>query len=249
MPFTVSHTVVALAARRTPLPVAAVAVGAMAPDAVLFAPFLPPYTFTHSWTGVVTIDPVVALVVLAVWWWLVRPAWAGAVPGVRARLPEDWGRRPRWSLRGAVAVIVACLVGIATHVVWDAFSHDAGWGVRAVPALRDDVVPGYPWWALVQDLSSVLGLVALLVAAIVWWRRRAPRAVAPLGRASLVVVTVAGAVVVLVVLVVAARVLVAGRGVGLVVEDLAFRVPPTVAVVLVVGAVVLLLVGRRRSRD
>jgi hypothetical protein len=246
VPFTVSHAVVALAVRRTPLPVAAVAVGAMSPDAVLFAPFLPPYWFTHSWTGVVTIDLVVALVVLAAWWGLVRPAWTGAVPGVRARLPEDWGRRPRWSLRRTAAVVVACLVGSATHVVWDAFSHDAGWGVRLIPALRDDVFAGYAGWALVQDLSSVLGLAGLVVAAVVWWRRRAPREVPPLGRGPLAVVVAAGVVVVLVALVVAARVLAAGGGVGLVVTDLAFRVPPTVAVVLVVGAVALLSVERRR---
>ncbi|KAI3473397.1 hypothetical protein Pfo_031664, partial [Paulownia fortunei] len=48
VPFTVSHAVVALATRRLPVPVAAVAIGSMAPDTVLFArPFLPPYEDAH----------------------------------------------------------------------------------------------------------------------------------------------------------------------------------------------------------
>lgn len=38
MPFTISHAVVALPFRHTVLPAAAVAVGSMAPDAVLFVP-------------------------------------------------------------------------------------------------------------------------------------------------------------------------------------------------------------------
>lgn len=250
MPFTVSHAVVALAARRTPLPVAAVAIGSMAPDAVLFAPFLPPYEVTHSWIGVVTIDLVVSLVVLAVWWWLVRPAWADAVPGVRDRVPDDWrrgaaARRPRWSARGVLTVVGACLLGSVTHVVWDAFSHRTGWAVQAIPVLRAGVL-GHPVWAVVQDGSSVLGLAVLVVVAVVWWRRTTPRSLPGVGRTERVVTAAAGAVVVVAVVGLAARVLVGGGGAGGILLELAFRLPVVVAVVLVVGAVVLLAARRMR---
>ncbi|MGN6407338.1 MAG: DUF4184 family protein [Curtobacterium sp.] len=250
MPFTDSHAVVALAARRTPLPVAAVAVGAMAPDAVLFAPFLPPYVVAHSWVGVVTIDLVVALVVLVAWCYLVRPAWAEAVPGVRERLPASWSSPPRAGdrpVRRTVAVVVACLVGSVTHVVWDAFSHEAGWAVQAIPFLRAGPA-AYPVWAGVQDGSSVLGLLGLVVAAAVWWRRSAPRRMPPPARRELGVVIAAGAIVVLAVLGITGRVVLGGGGVAGIVTELAFRLPVVVALVLVVGAVALLAGRRRRSR-
>ncbi|WP_022905430.1 DUF4184 family protein [Curtobacterium sp. B18] len=248
MPFTVSHAVVALAARRTPLPVAAVAVGAMAPDAVLFAPFLPPYVVAHSWVGVVTIDLLVALVVLAAWWCLVRPAWADAVPGVRERVPQAWSHRPprpERPVRRLFTVVVACVVGSVTHVVWDAFSHQAGWAVQAIPFLREGPV-GYPVWAGVQDASSVLGLAGLVVAAVVWWRRSTPRVLPPLRGSERAVVVVAGVVVAVAALGLAGRAFLGGGGVAGVVTELAFRLPVVVALVLVPGAVGLLVVRRRR---
>ena len=48
MPFTVSHAVVALPAVRGPLPAAAVAAGAMAPDVPLFLPGGLDYAATHA---------------------------------------------------------------------------------------------------------------------------------------------------------------------------------------------------------
>ncbi|WP_181429215.1 DUF4184 family protein [Curtobacterium sp. MCSS17_008] len=245
MPFTVSHAVVALGVRRLPVPVAAVAVGSMAPDAVLFAPVLPPYTAAHSWWGVPTIDLAVSLVVLAAWWFLVRPAWAPVVPGLRRRLPTTWERRPVLGRRDVLPVVLGCVAGSVTHVVRDGCTHESGFVVLAWPALRDASVGGRPLPFLLQDLSSVLGLLALLAAAAVWWRRARPRSTGPLRPVQVAVPVVALAVVVAVSLVVAARVLLAGGGVGATVTALAFRVPPLVAVVLLVGAVVLLALRRR----
>lgn len=246
MPFTVSHAVVALAARRLPVPVAAVAIGSMAPDAVLFAPFLPPYEDAHSWWGVPTIDLAVSLVVLASWWFLVRPAWSPVVPGLRRRLPRGWGRPPSLGVRNVLPVVVGCVLGSVTHVVWDGFTHESGFVVRAWPALRDSTVGGYPLPFLLQDLSSVLGLLALLVVAAVWWRRTGARPVEPLRAVERAVPFVAVAVVVVLALVVGIRALLAGDGVGGAVTALAFRVPALVAVALVVGAVVLLAARLRR---
>lgn len=252
MPFTVSHAVVAFAARRTPLPVAAVAVGSMAPDAVLFVPWLPPYAATHSWTGVVTVDLAVALVVVAVWWWLVRPAWMRALPALAVRVPEEWTARPRPSARGAAVTLVGCVLGSVTHVLWDACSHRDGWVVEAVPALQATVA-GHPVWALVQDGSSALGLLALLVVAAVWWGRSRPEGARPVpggrrtGREARLTAATCVAAVVLVGAARCGAVAVAGGGAGAVLVTAAFTVPPVVSVVLVVGAVVLEVVRRSRG--
>ncbi|GAA1491884.1 DUF4184 family protein [Curtobacterium herbarum] len=265
MPFTISHAVVALPFRRSALPVAAVAVGSMAPDAVLFAPVLPPYGFAHSWPGVVTVDLAVSLVVLAAWWFLVRPAWTPVLPArYRAQLP-GWDRPERIPPTRIPQVVLACLLGSVTHVVWDACSHPDGWVVRHVPSLRSEV-GGHPVSALVQDGSSVGGLLLLLVLLLRWARRAAAASdVAAVGRASrpdrAAVATVrsereartvpvaALAAVLLVALVTAGSVALDDGGVGTVVLREAFALPPTVAVTLVVGALVLLLVRRGRTTD
>jgi len=250
VPFTVSHAVVALGARRLRLPVAAVAVGAMAPDAVLFAPFLPDYAVTHSWWGVATVDLAVSLVVLAVWWWLVRPAWAPVVPGVRRRLPAAWACRPRLRARSVPPVVVGAVAGSVTHVVWDGFTHGSGFAVRSFAALRETAVAGYPLPFVLQDASSVLGLLTLLLAGAVWWRRACPRVLPAVPAAQSVVVAAAAVTVLGVTGAQAAAVLLTGGSIGDLVVVLAFRVPVTVALTLVVGAVALLAirhVGERRS--
>lgn len=253
MPFTVSHAVVALGVRRLPVPVAAVAVGSMAPDAVLFAPVLPPYAAAHSWWGVLTVDLAVSLVVLAGWWLLVRPAWAPVAPGLRRRLPAAWAsnrdRRadtPR-SVRDLLAVVVGCVLGSTTHVVWDGFTHTSGFVVRAWPALRGARVGDTPLPFLLQDASSVLGLLALLVAAVVWWRRAPVRQVGSRRPVETAVVVTAVGAVALGAVVVALRVLLGGGTASDAVVALAFRVPALVVVALVLGAVLLLVLRRRRD--
>jgi hypothetical protein len=265
VPFTISHAVAALPFRRSVLPVAAVAVGSMAPDAVLFVPALPPYGFAHSWVGVVTVDLAVSLVVLAAWWFLVRPAWTPVLPArYRTQLP-DWDRPERVPPSRIPLVVVACVLGSVTHVVWDAFSHPDGWVVLHVSALRA-VVGGHPVSSLVQDGSSVGGLLLLVVLLLRWARHAASASdVAEAGRASRPDGAVVGtdrsgrearitpvaalAAVLLVALVTAGSVLRGGGGVGTVVVREAFVLPPTVAVTLVVGALVLLLVRRSRVAD
>jgi hypothetical protein len=268
VPFTISHAVVALPFRRSVLPVAAVAVGSTAPDAVLFVPALPPYGFTHSWPGVVTVDLAVSLVVLAAWWFLVRPAWTPVLPArYRARLP-GWDRPERLTASRIPLVVVACLLGSVTHLVWDACSHRDGWVVAHVPALLSDV-GGRPVYALVQDGSSAGGLLLLVVLLLRWTRpAHTARNTAGVGRASRpdgAVLTdravpaghsgrearttpaVALAAVLLVALVTAGTAVGHGGGAGTVLVREAFVLPPTVGVVLLVGALVLLLVRRRRS--
>ncbi|RUQ10105.1 DUF4184 family protein [Curtobacterium sp. HSID17257] len=248
VPFTVSHAVVALAARRTLLPVAAVAVGSMAPDAVLFAPFLPRYEDAHSWWGIPTIDLAVSLAVLAVWWFLVRPAWAPVVPGLRRRLPSGWGRRPVLTARDVLLVVVGCVLGSVTHVVWDGFTHPHGFVVLAWPALRETTVGGYPLPFFLQDVSSVLGLLALLVVAAVWWRRADVGPAEPLRPSERLVPIAALALVVVLALAVGTRALLGGAGIGGTVTALAFRVPALVGAVLVVGAVALLVARAGSAR-
>ncbi|PZF64173.1 hypothetical protein DEJ33_12140 [Curtobacterium sp. MCPF17_047] len=265
VPFTISHAVVALPFRRSALPVAAVAVGSMAPDAVLFVPALPPYGFTHSWLGVVTIDLVVSLVVLAAWWYLVRPAWTPVLPSRYCAQLPGWDRPERVPPSRVPLVVVACVLGSVTHIVWDALSHPHGWVVLHVSALRSEV-GGHPVYSLVQDASSAGGLLLVLVLLRQWtrhartagdvagvWRasRPDPAVVAPdhTGREARITPVVALAAVLLVALVTAGSGLGRGGGVGTVVVREAFVLPPTVAVTLAAGALVLLLVRRARAAE
>lgn len=179
MPFTPSHAVVALPFVRTPLLPAAVAIGSMTPDLSLFVRGTPvTYHVTHT---NVAVAASVALVLVALWYGLLRPAVRSLSPRwLAARLPDDWDAPglPRWWYRRRPAVsgalvIVSTVLGVVTHIVWDAFTHEGRWGTKLVPALAESwgPLPGLKW---VQHGSSVAGLVVLAIAGALWLRRRAP---------------------------------------------------------------------------
>ncbi len=177
MPFTLSHAVVALPFRRTVLIPSAIAIGAMVPDVPLFFPIRPvadAYWATHSWWGVITIDFALAALLFAVWRILLRPAVTALSPGwLRGRLPEGWDRAQRAVVKTRTIVLVACslVMGSATHVFWDLFTHPARAGAEWLPALAEmwGPLPGYDW---AQYASSVAGLLILVIWAVVTLRTR-----------------------------------------------------------------------------
>jgi len=199
MPFTPSHAVVALPFVRTPLVPAAIAIGAMAPDLPLFARGLPlhaagvSYGRTHdlAWLPATIL---LALALLLVWRCALRPAARELSPRwLAARLPGEWdrgaagaardtlaitavrepGRPQRWlvSWGGMLLLVASLAIGVVSHIVWDLFTHEARWGVEALPVLDEQWGPllGYKW---LQHGSSVIGLAIIGIWMLVWLRRR-----------------------------------------------------------------------------
>ena len=137
MPFTPSHAVVALPFLRTPLVPAAIAIGAMAPDLPLFVRALVPrYPVTHDLRWL-PLTMAIALALLLVWRCVLRPATRELSPlWLAARLPAEWdaGWRaaaketlPSW--RGILLLVASLAIGVASHIIWDLFTHEGRWGV------------------------------------------------------------------------------------------------------------------------
>lgn len=180
MPFTPSHAVIALPFVRTRLVPGAVAVGAMTPDVPLFVRATPiTYAGTHDlwWLPGTT---VLALALLVVWRIVLRPTAAELSPRWLAeRLPASWGKGAVAALRetfppsfGRIVLLgVSLLLGVASHILWDAFTHEGRAGSSLLPGLAElwGPVPGYTW---LQHGSSVLGLLILGVWALAWLRHR-----------------------------------------------------------------------------
>ncbi|MFD3522962.1 DUF4184 family protein [Streptomyces sp. NPDC058653] len=191
MPFTLSHAAAVLpgirrdGTSRGPLLASALVAGSMAPDMTYFAATAVPEAMefgevTHGPLGVFTVDVLIAGALVGLWLMLREP--------VLALLPTSWQGRAYAFVRGpdrrgeprsslAARFYLSAVLGAATHVVWDAFTHIDRWGTRTVPAL-DNVVAGFPLYTYTQYGTSALALVALCwftVSAL----RRLPRSPAP----------------------------------------------------------------------
>jgi hypothetical protein len=201
VPFTGSHPAVVLPLLGTPLPASALVIGSIAPDVPYFL-IGRPAGDTHTALAVVSTDLLIGAAVWLVWHGLLAgPALAAAPAGARARLD---GRvrvgvpvRLR-SARDAVLTVLALVVGAATHVLWDEFTHAEGWGPEHLDVLRSTPggLPAYGW---AQHASGVVGALAIGWWVRRWWVRTPPRPVPPSGRVArwvwpslLAVATVAG---------------------------------------------------------
>jgi hypothetical protein len=113
------------------------------------------------------------------------PVLALGPAGWRERVPRPAGRVP-W-----LGAVVSVVVGAATHLLWDAFTHTDGFAVRHWAWLRVSVVGPHRLYNVVGYVSSAGGLLLLAVLAGRWYRRapRAERAWPVLPRAGRLIVT------------------------------------------------------------
>lgn len=164
MPFTVSHAAAALPLRRwskNRLPLSALMIGSMAPDFAYFYSHAAERLVTHSVQGLFTFAWPVGFFV---WWVFVRFL---EVPTI-ALLPDPWNRRftptgkLTWKLFAWVSA--ALIIGAASHILWDAFTHRGSFITRA-SSLFDAHLPGMRWLPLYEVLQIVSSVVGLLILA------------------------------------------------------------------------------------
>jgi hypothetical protein len=107
----------------------------------------------------------------------------GAVaPDVAAHLPHggpfalrDYGVlgtvRHRW-----LVTVMSAVLGAASHLCWDAFTHPTVDGVRPLfAALWREALPGRPWWEVLSTASDVVGFAAAAALALHLGRARVLR--------------------------------------------------------------------------
>jgi len=163
VPFTISHAAAVLPLHRLSghkLPMSALMIGSMAPDFGYFFSFESSRLVTHSVTGLFTFALPVGLFV---WLFYVHILEKATI----TLLGDSWHTRfarteamtPALIARACVAIVV----GAATHILWDAFTHRGTLATDIFPALVGPT-PGMSWlpiYHFLHGLSSVVGLVVL----------------------------------------------------------------------------------------
>ncbi len=169
MPFTPSHVAAVLPLRgRLGLPFAALAAGSMSPDLPYFLPFGAsiPRHVTHSALSVITWDLVFGLAMWVTWRTLAPVLHDVAPAPIRNRWRLPTAPAPQWW-----AVALAVMIGAATHVVWDSFTHAGYWGSSLAPLAAIYPSPRGPMFGFryLQYVSGAIGLAIVL-----WFGYRQP---------------------------------------------------------------------------
>jgi len=169
MPYSLSHAIVALPIRvvaRNKIPLAAVIVGSVSPDIPYFIALTPVHAPGHSIMGALVYCLLPSFLILAVWYrWLeIHTLQLFGLPQARHNFSKSY----------LVRIAIGVLIGVYSHVLWDATSHYNGifvaqsefWNTRYY------ALPLFKWN---QYVSGVLGLLALLIWYIKLWRDASPR--------------------------------------------------------------------------
>ncbi|MFD0305756.1 DUF4184 family protein [Streptomyces sp. NPDC127119] len=179
MPFTLSHPAAVLPLLRRPFGRTALVAGALAPDMPYFVvttglpvsaqswyePFVNATT-SHTALGAVTVSLPYALALWALLHLGHRPLASLLpipAPGPPPRTTGALSRRAGW-------IVLSALIGIATHLAWDAFTHHDGFFVTHAPWLSSPLAGSLTWARALQHASTVGGLA---VTTVYVWRRRA----------------------------------------------------------------------------
>jgi hypothetical protein len=169
MPFTISHTAVVLPFSRWLARwqiLSAATIGAMVPDFRIFFPGMPRWE-THSMVALFTFCLPVGLITYWLFQGLIKTPIIEVLPeGPYARWRPLAAQANIRSIRQWLLAAAGMLAGALTHLIWDAFTHVGGRGVRLFPVLDDSIIEvgsrHIPAMYLLQDLGSLIGLGAVL---------------------------------------------------------------------------------------
>jgi hypothetical protein len=189
MPFTVSHVAAALPLRRLNLVWSAFVVGSMAPDFPYIVGTTNYRSLGHQFPGLIEFTLPASLFALWVFHAAIKRPVVTLLPsGMQQRLRGQFGPFKFGGPARFMAILFSLALGIATHVVWDAFTHPFSWpGWRWAWLLRWVKVPllgPMPTSMALQYASTVIGLVALAGWVLLWYRKTAPQPVVGAAKAN-----------------------------------------------------------------
>jgi hypothetical protein len=179
MPFTLAHPAAAIPFLRTRLVPSALVIGCMVPDFEYFLRFAPEGGFGHTLPGVFVFDLPVAFIAL----WLFHayakePLYTWLPESVRRRIRLGPAALPVRNIAQFTLVLLSILIGVATHILWDSFTHRGFWPYRHWQFLHRTVllpVLGMTeYLRVLQHASTLFGFVVLLLWFRHWYRRTAP---------------------------------------------------------------------------
>jgi hypothetical protein len=165
MPFTFSHPAIVLPLTFLPrkwFSLTGLVIGSLTPDFEYFLRMRIKSNYSHTIDGLFWFDLPLGLLLAFIFHNLVRDKLFDNLPiFLKSRFSTfkqfDWKIHFK---RNWLVVIISILIGAASHIFWDSFTHDHGYFVQTIPTLQskvDFLGIQIPILKLLQHSSSLLG--------------------------------------------------------------------------------------------
>ena len=171
MPFTFSHPAIVLPVTYLPkkwYSLSGLIVGSMTPDFEYFIRMKDYSIYSHTWKGLFWFDLPLGLILIFIFHNVVRNILIEYLPfSLNIRLSSfakfNWNKYFRHNI---IVVLISLIVGIASHLFWDSFTHSGSYFATTIPILKEPVnilnhnVLGS---SILQYVSSIIGGIVLLI--------------------------------------------------------------------------------------
>lgn len=170
MPFTFSHPAAVLPFSYLPkkyVSFTALVVGSMIPDFEYFIHFSGESYYSHTWTGIFWYDLPFAIIICFLFHNYVRNELLLHLPKplmLRCMHSFDFNWN-LWFKKKWPVIILCILIGSATHLIWDALTHETSIHLEQTKYLKNKMIPDkdvvvyYSYWGI----NSAVGIILLLI--------------------------------------------------------------------------------------
>jgi hypothetical protein len=179
MPITVCHPVIAVPLRRFGLVLSALIIGSMMPDFEFFLRLGDGKGIGHTFVGIFLFDVPVGLIVLLAFHRLIKfPVLSLLSHHAQSRLYRAASSFTFFPIKRFWMLIISLIIGTATHIFLDAFTHADGWFVQKIPFLSAPVFSlsqgTVRIYFLLQYVGSAIGALILLYWYLKWYYNENP---------------------------------------------------------------------------
>jgi hypothetical protein len=172
MPFTFSHPAIVLPLRYLPskwFSLTGLIIGSLTPDFEYFLRMKVQSIYSHTLPGIFWFDLPLGILLTFLFHNLVRNSLFKNLPfELKSRF--EIFREFNWNLyfkNNWVIITISIILGIASHLFWDSFTHETGYFVKVLPALQDSVIlfdKNIKFFKILQHGSTILGALVISLA-------------------------------------------------------------------------------------
>lgn len=170
MPFTPAHPAIILPFIRSRyFSATGLIAGSMSPDFEYFFKMSVSSVYSHTVAGLIYFDLPVTILISLVFHLVVKKNLIYNLPlflqkRFNALLEIDFVKYLKEHLW---IFVISALLGAASHILWDSFTHNNAFFVRTLPFYKGTHVPfegvRYPLWYALQHISTVVGLTTIVI--------------------------------------------------------------------------------------
>ncbi len=176
MPFTLAHVAAVLPFRRCHLIWSAFIVGSMAPDFPYILGSVAGRDFAHRMPGLLLFTLPASFAALWLFHNVIKRPVVGLFPTApQAKLRDEMGPFRFGGARRFLEIFLTIVGGIATHLIWDGLTHSRSWFWYHIAFLRGRLHIPYgtsvSMTAAGQYISTGVGMLALVIWIVLWYRR------------------------------------------------------------------------------